>query len=56
MGQLNTYNLICCKDNEGTERTNYILDSLSTEYTPQAFSDFYIFRHMCSTTVNNPAS
>ena len=33
-----TYNSIYCKVQQVTERTNYILDIFSTEYTQQAFT------------------
>ena len=58
MGQLNTYNPTYCEENkEATGRTNYILDTLSTEYTQQALFTHAsrIFRRMCWMQVSKSA-
>ena len=38
MGQFNTYNTTHCEQNKVTDRTNYILNTLTTGYTHQAFT------------------
>ena len=54
MSQFNTYHSTYCK--EGTERINYILDTLLTEYTQQeSLHASNIFHHMCSMQVSKSA-
>ena len=51
MEWFNTHNPTYCTGNkEGNERTSYILDTLSTEYTQQAFTHAsWMFHSMRST-------
>ena len=57
MGQFNTYNPTYSeKIRKVIDRTNYILDTFSTEYTQQAFTHaFRIFHRMCSMQVSKSA-
>ena len=53
MGQFNTYNPTFCEETRKvTEWTNYILDTLSTDYNQQAFTHASrIFHRICSMQV-----